>query len=133
MGRLRVGVRLLIMLAGVGIYACPMIREWQFDRQVRAVIRAFEERYQGEADDSDAAYSSAASAASDADAVSANSGDFMGNSGNTESDDQGKIAASDAESDRDGAVGESELSALNEAMLEYNENLLQNGQKLTDA
>ncbi|MCD7739132.1 MAG: class C sortase [Lachnospiraceae bacterium] len=124
MGRLRTGMGILIILAGVGIYACPVIREWQFDRQVRTVIQDFEERYHAEMHESDV------------DTGSAESGEYKSGTGDAESGefraDTGSTGAGEFKTDT-GSADSDDLSALYAAMLEYNESLLQNGQSLTDA
>ncbi len=133
MGRLRTGIGLLIILAGVGIYACPVIREWQFDRQVRTVIRDFEERYHAETDEADMIAGSAAFGETEADIGNADSGELSVDIGSVGSDGKGKGIVSDTENNGYSIARENDLSALYEVMLEYNESLLQNGQSLTDA
>ncbi|MCD7805715.1 MAG: class C sortase [Lachnospiraceae bacterium] len=108
MGKLRMGAGILLILAGMGIYAYPVLKEWWFDRQVQTAILDFEQRYHS-ADGTDEA------------------GMDAGEADLTREDVYTPVH------DLEDHTAAENFDGLYEAMLEYNEALLQNGQKLTDA
>ncbi|MCD7746559.1 MAG: class C sortase [Lachnospiraceae bacterium] len=128
-------VGILIILFGIGFYLFPNIREWQLKLRTQAMIREFEETYGTTVDVEGLLEADSGTAGSTAGNEKANTG--------TDTEDQSKTDNSSGDTnieaetaDNSGGDTNTEadpLTVLYEEMAAYNQNLIENGQQLTDA
>lgn len=119
----RVAIGVLFILGGICYFLYPNFREWKTDREVNAIIGDFEDNRDRIIKDATDGLSGDSGAASEQDG-SWDSGDRVHVSGKSTSEDESVSSE---------ILKKTVLPELYEALVQYNQNLIDSGQQILDA